>query len=101
MIILAASGRYPRPAGTGHFMVGRAGQREVLLGTFLLLPLAPAGLPVLAVILATGLPALWLGFTAPRRFGGITGDLLGAACELGEATGWLRTGHPPLPGESL
>ena len=39
--------------------------------------------------LASLLPAFLLYFKATRALGGITGDVLGASCELGEALGWL------------
>jgi cobalamin synthase len=35
------------------------------------------------------LPAVWLRFKASRALGGVTGDVLGASCELGEVCGWL------------
>jgi cobalamin synthase len=55
----------------------------------LLLPVLFAGFPGLAVLAAALFPACWLALASPRLFGGVTGDVLGASCELGEAGGWL------------
>jgi len=41
------------------------------------------------VLAAAFLPAAWLWFKTKRALGGVTGDVLGAACELGEACVWL------------
>lgn len=90
MASLACGTQYPRQIGTGHAFVGKVGLRELALGAFLLTPLIwrdwSAGLIILG---AAMLPALWLRFKATKALGGVTGDVLGASCELGEACGWL------------
>ena len=90
MATLACGVQYPRATGTGHAFVGKVGLRELVLGGLLLAPLIwwnwSAGLIVLC---ATALPAFWLRYKATRALGGVTGDVLGASCELGEACGWL------------
>lgn len=90
MASLACGVQYPRASGTGHAFVGKVGLGELVLGGFLLAPLIwwnwSAGLIILG---AAMLPVLWLRFKASKALGGVTGDVLGASCELGEACGWL------------
>jgi adenosylcobinamide-GDP ribazoletransferase len=90
MTTLACGTQYPRQVGTGHAFVGKVGLGELALGTLLLTPLIwwnwSAGLIILGAALP---PAFWLRFKASKALGGVTGDVLGASCELGEACGWL------------
>jgi adenosylcobinamide-GDP ribazoletransferase len=90
MATLACGVQYPRASGTGHAFVGKVGLRELALGALLLTPLVwwnwSAGLIILG---AAMLPAFWLRFKASKALGGVTGDVLGASCELGEVCGWL------------
>ena len=90
MAILACGVQYPRASGTGHAFVGKVSFRELLLGGLLLAPLIwwnwSAGLIILG---AAVLPAFWLRCKATKALGGVTGDVLGASCELGEVCGWL------------
>jgi len=90
MTTLACGTQYPREIGTGHAFVGKVGLGELSMGGLLLTPLIwwnwSAGLIILG---AAMLPALWLRFKATKALGGVTGDVLGASCELGEACGWL------------
>lgn len=90
MAILACGTQYPRKIGTGHAFVGKVGLGELALGALLLAPLIwwnwSAGLIILG---AAMLPAIWLRFKASKALGGVTGDVLGASCELGDVCGWL------------
>jgi adenosylcobinamide-GDP ribazoletransferase len=90
MATLACGVQYPRASGTGHAFVGKVGLGELAVGALLLVPLIwwdwSAGLIILG---AAVLPAIWLRFKATSALGGVTGDVLGASCELGEACGWL------------
>ncbi len=90
MATLACGTQYPREIGTGHAFVGKVGLGELALGALLLTPLIcwnwSAALNILWIAL---LPAFWLRFKAAKALGGVTGDVLGASCELGEACGWL------------
>jgi len=89
MALLAWKSRYPRPHGTGHPFVGQVAGRDLFVGALLLIPCLAAGFPGLAAVAASLLPALWLRRKAHHSLGGVTGDVLGAAAELGEVTGWL------------
>lgn len=89
MVLLAWRGHYPREQGTGHAFVGQVGLAEVLVSSLFLLPLCLLGPAAVVALLASLLPAFLLYFKATRALGGITGDVLGASCELGEALGWL------------
>ncbi|MCX5874812.1 MAG: adenosylcobinamide-GDP ribazoletransferase [Deltaproteobacteria bacterium] len=90
MATLACGVQYPRASGTGHAFVGKVGLGGLALGGLLLTPLIwwnwSAGLIILG---AAMLPAVWLRFKARKALGGVTGDVLGASCELGEVCGWL------------
>jgi len=90
MATLACGVQYPRASGTGHAFVGKVGPKELALGGLLLAPLIwwnwSAGLIIIG---AAMLPALWLRFKVSKALGGVTGDVLGASCELGEVCGWL------------
>jgi adenosylcobinamide-GDP ribazoletransferase len=90
MATLACGVQYPRASGTGHAFVGKVGPKELALGGLLLAPFIWWNWSVGLIILgAAMLPALWLRFKATKVLGGITGDVLGASCELGEACGLL------------
>src|SRR6185295_9377106 len=66
--------RYARPEGLGRAFNGHA---RPVHG-------AAAGAPLLAPAVATSAVALGLGAWVGRRLGGLTGDVYGAAVELGE-----------------
>ena len=90
MAILAYKSSYPRQAGTAGAIVGNVRFADLFFGGVLILPLLVAGwLPVIAVVAAVLLPSFWLRKKAHSLLGGVTGDVLGASCELGEAAGWL------------
>jgi adenosylcobinamide-GDP ribazoletransferase len=90
MATLACGTKYPREIGTGHAFVGKVGLRELALGALLLTPLIWWNWAGALIILgAAMLPVIWLRFKAAKALGGVTGDVLGASCELGEVCGWL------------
>lgn len=104
MTTLAWKSAYPRQSGTGHVFVGQISLSHLAGGFILLLPvlfilgLSPVALTVvlLCFVLAI-LPSLWLRYQAHKSFGGVTGDVLGASCEFGEALGWLAVSLSALP----
>lgn len=76
-----------RPDGLGAMVAGAVGVPEVVAGTLAVLAVAVPAVPGRAwqgpVAVAAGLGTAWLLVRhAVRRFGGITGDVLGAACEV-------------------
>lgn len=86
---LAFKSKYPRDNGTGHAFVGKVTGSDLLIGAILILPVIFAGWAGIIMVLAAQLPALWLRRKARLFLGGVTGDVLGASCEMGEAAGWL------------
>ena len=96
MTTLAWKSRYPRESGTGHPFVGKISALDLLVGFLFLLPalwaatLYSGGLVrISAVLYITMVPSLWLRSRTHELLGGVTGDVLGASCEFGEAVGWL------------
>lgn len=96
MTTLAWKSPYPRESGTGHVFVGRVRGSHLLVGgcwllpVLFALPLAACGPGCLAgAFLFPLLAAVFLRRRACRMLGGVTGDVLGASCECGEALGWL------------
>lgn len=86
MIMLCYKSSYPRLSGTGHCFVGQISLWDLAVGGLFVLPLLVWSWPIgIGMILAAQLPALWLRFKATKALGGVTGDVLGASCELGEA----------------
>jgi adenosylcobinamide-GDP ribazoletransferase len=67
----------------------RAERLAVALATALVVSLACARLRGLLAVAAVLLLALVVGRLAVRRIGGVTGDVLGAAIELGECAALL------------
>lgn len=89
MACLAYKSSYPREIGTGHAFVGNIKRSDLFIGGITLLPILLVGLSGLLLLLSVHLPALWLRKKARSAFGGVTGDVLGASCEMGEVVGWL------------
>ncbi len=85
MLPLAVAMPYARPGeGQGRALEG-IGAATVVVGIGLALVLAlPAGAAGLWAAGAAALAALVLGLAARSRFGGVTGDVLGAAAKLAE-----------------
>jgi adenosylcobinamide-GDP ribazoletransferase len=72
-------------AGTGAILAGGARATSLAAGLLLGVGIAVAALGLRGLWLAVGaaVAVLVVGFVARRRFGGVTGDVLGAAVELG------------------
>lgn len=97
MLAVMPAARPARPDGLGRLFLGRVGLRQLLSGglTFYLLLLLPAlgvasFLPPHSWLFYLSLPpllalaALWWSSFLQRRFGGLSGDNLGAINELAE-----------------
>jgi adenosylcobinamide-GDP ribazoletransferase len=86
MVELAASLPYARAeGGTGFPFVETAGARHKVIGWMVAAVLASAVSPLASAALLLGyVTTKILGRVYLRRLGGITGDLLGATCELVE-----------------
>jgi adenosylcobinamide-GDP ribazoletransferase len=93
---VAAGARYPRPQGTGKVLVEATRPAEGVLFGLLALPAAlPACWPgwekTPLLVVPALLAVLLLRRLGVRRLGGITGDCLGAAIEVGELVFLLAT----------
>jgi adenosylcobinamide-GDP ribazoletransferase len=90
MLPLAVALPYARPGeGQGRLLAGVGGV-TVVLGVGIALVLAlPAGTAGLWGAGAAAIAALVLGLVARTKFGGVTGDVLGAAAKLAETTALL------------
>jgi adenosylcobinamide-GDP ribazoletransferase len=90
---LAVTSPYARPeGGTGGAFVAHAGAREMLIASLILAvaALALCGMTGGLVLLLFCLLLLWGWRSYSRhKLGGVTGDVLGAACEWSEALIWL------------
>ncbi|HEX9967607.1 MAG TPA: adenosylcobinamide-GDP ribazoletransferase [Solirubrobacterales bacterium] len=74
--------------GTGAVLAGRIGTRSILAGVGLALALAlaaGAGGEAFFIVLGAAVATVAVGTLASRRFGGVTGDAMGAAVELSAA----------------
>ncbi len=89
MITLAYKSRYPRSVGTGHAFVGKIRWSQVAAGMATLLPVLLFGVSGVALLVSVQITGLMFRTVANTAFGGVTGDVLGACCEWGEAAGWL------------
>jgi adenosylcobinamide-GDP ribazoletransferase len=90
MLPLAFALPYARPGGGQGRLLGGIGPVTLGLGIGLTLALAlPAGAAGLWGAGAAGLAALALGLVARSKFGGVTGDVLGATAKLAETAALL------------
>ena len=88
IVLLAKISLYPEEKGIGKFVVGRISRRSFLLSFLFILPcLFSFKLIILAGLLF--LVVLFLRSVSNKLIGGVTGDVLGACCEICETFGLL------------
>lgn len=91
MVAQACFNQYARNTGTGAAVISQSDGRVFAVscgGTLvLLLAILPAScyLGASASLLLAAASALTLGWVSRRKIGGVTGDVLGATCELAES----------------
>jgi len=96
MGIVSALSRYPRSTGTAAKTVGNVAPRAVAWSLFLSAPvlLWPEMLGVALVVTAAAALIKW---QADRALGGVTGDVLGACCEICETAGFMTVAFMACP----
>lgn len=97
---LAVTSPYARPeGGTGGAFVAHAGLREFALATVTVTVAAGVlfGLAGLVLLVLLGLLLLGWRSYGLAKLGGVTGDVLGAACEWTEAALWLLLSCSAFP----
>ena len=78
---------YVRAEGLGRAFSGEAGRRQAGMATAIaVVAMAVLGPPLLLPALGTAAAVLGFALWLHRRLGGMTGDVYGAAIELGEVT---------------
>jgi len=76
---------YVRTEGLGRAFNGEAGRAQVAIASGIaVVVVAVLGPPLILPALGTAAGVLAFGFWLNRRLGGLTGDVYGAAIELGE-----------------
>ncbi len=102
-LCMAALARYPRPEGTGRILIEASRPWEAVLFAAI-----TAGISA-ALAVGTDIPRAWAWCLPPlggvigltwlcrRRLGGVTGDCLGAAIEVGESLFLLAAVSFPAP----
>jgi adenosylcobinamide-GDP ribazoletransferase len=78
---------YARPEGLGRAFSGEAGRVQAAIATGIVaVAVAVLGTALILPALGTAAVVLGFGFWLHRRLGGLTGDVYGAAIELGEVS---------------
>jgi adenosylcobinamide-GDP ribazoletransferase len=78
---------YARAEGLGRAFSGEAGRAQAAIATAVAaVAIAVLGTPLILPALGTAAVVLGFGFWLHRRLGGLTGDVYGAAIELGEVS---------------
>lgn len=89
LILLSSRlGTYPREKGTGSFIVGKVSGKTLFMSLLFVLPLFGITLMWCAMLVMVILMFM-IQSSAQEKLGGITGDVLGATCELTELVGLL------------
>lgn len=87
LTLLAATSTYPRPeGGTAREFVGKGGSQVILKATALMVTVVLLASPlrgIIYIVVAAGTAWLFRHHSI-KRVGGITGDILGADCEIVE-----------------
>jgi adenosylcobinamide-GDP ribazoletransferase len=87
-VLLASSFSYARSEqGTGEVFTRYAGKRETVIATVITFFAVTAlfGVPGIVIVATSVVLTLLFGLYFRRRIGGVTGDIMGASCELTEA----------------
>lgn len=87
IVVTAGLANYARPEGTGRFVVDATRRRDAAAGALLaiVVAVALAGRAGLAAGFVTLVIAVGAARLAASKIGGVTGDVLGAVVELGDA----------------
>lgn len=88
IILMSSLASYPREKGTGSFIVGKISPKTLYLSLLFVLPLLGISLMWSAMLVMIILMFM-IKSSAQEKLGGVTGDVLGATCELTEVGGLL------------
>lgn len=86
IVLMCQIGKYPREKGTAMSMVGAVTAQTVALSALFILPLFSITL-FWAVLVIQILTMIVIKQSADDKIGGVTGDILGATCEITEVVG--------------
>ena len=78
--------KYARPDGLGRHFIDFCGPKEIFIGVIIssILSFAILGLKGLLILILTGCFSLFMVKFFAKKIDGITGDILGAVCELAQ-----------------
>lgn len=88
LAVLTVTGRYARTSGTAGMSLNHGRPEALVAAGAFVLPCLLSPYVALAAIAMVAVTAA-IRFTANRLFGGVTGDILGADCEICETIGLL------------
>ena len=96
MGVVSALSTYPRSTGTAANTVGNVAPQAVVWALLLSAPgLLWTEIFVAALVIAA--VATVIKWQADRALGGVTGDVLGACCEISETAGWVAVAFQAGP----
>ena len=88
IVLLAMISKYPSEKGIGKFIIGRISRKNLLLSFVFIIPCL-FSIKMLILTLCLLLIILLLRYVSNKLIGGVTGDVLGAGCEICETFGFL------------
>ena len=88
IVLLAAASKYPQDRGIGKFVIGKVSFKNLIISAILIIPCL-FSLKIIFVFVVLILFTFFLKDISYKLIGGVTGDVLGANCELSETIGFL------------